>query len=427
MIAAFAGVACLLLALPPASAGQEDGRGQADAEPAVTLGAIKFRDELISAQEALLNGYRCRFGVDAEQVEGGCEDGLPKQALPAPGPFEGSPSQGALNRRDRLIAAQAQMLNAFRCRYDYHTSSSAVPRGCSVGTPSLSLDFRPEPASLPNSGGLPRMLVTSLGVSVAVLAETVNGYVVLTPCGNFAEVSAGTPIHRPRVVIDPGHGGRYDIGARGPNGLAEKDLNLNLAHALFEELARREIPAAFTRTGDYDIPLSVRATFADLSGAEALVSLHHNAPTSRIGGGEPGTEVYIQSESRDRPRADSSRLGGLLYEESVAALSGFDGVEWASRYDAGVMRVLSSERSDAYGMIRRPKLPTALMEYGYLSNPTEADLFATGEYLREAARATANAIEAFLNTDRPGAKPNTTPRIFDPSRAPTRCDEPALE
>ena len=388
---------------------------------------VELSDRLIADQEALLNGYRCRFGVDTALVDGGCKDGLPQQEPTVREPFDGWPAWDDLGRRDRLIAAQAALLRVYRCRYDYQASTGPATGGCPDETPSLSLDFRPELARPQDSGELPRVLVTPTGVSVAVLAENDNGYVVLTPCGNFGEVSTGTPIHRPRVVIDPGHGSRYDVGAWGPNNLVEKDLNLNLAHALFEELTRRNIPAAFTRTGQYDTPLWVRAAFADLSGAEALISLHHNGPTSRIGGGEPGTEVYIQSETVERARADSSRLGGLLYQDIFAALSGFDGVRWSSRDDAGVMRVLSSEGSDAYGMIIRPKLPTALVEYGYLTNPTEAALFATGEYLREAARATANAIEAFLNTDRPGTEPNARPRTFDPWAAPTQCDETALE
>ncbi|MDE0238116.1 MAG: hypothetical protein OXN95_12915 [bacterium] len=38
---------------------------------------IAQRDELITAQEALLNVYRCKFGIDTEVVPGGCVDGKP--------------------------------------------------------------------------------------------------------------------------------------------------------------------------------------------------------------------------------------------------------------------------------------------------------------------------------------------------------------
>ena len=38
---------------------------------------IRVRDELIAAQEALLNVYRCRFDIDTEIVPGGCVNSAP--------------------------------------------------------------------------------------------------------------------------------------------------------------------------------------------------------------------------------------------------------------------------------------------------------------------------------------------------------------
>ena len=217
-----------------------------------------------------------------------------------------------------------------------------------------------------------------------------------------------------------------DTGAVGPNGLVERDLNLTLARSVIDELARRGISAVSTRTGDYGTLLSVRAALADDLGAEALVSIHHNAPTWATSS-TPGSEVFIQSASRDLARADSARLGGLLYEEVTAALATFDGIAWSRSSSAGVLRVLSSRGTDAYGMIVRPEVPTALVEYGYLSNPSEAALFATDEYISVAAAATADAIDAYLHTERPGTGFIQRPRIYNPGRAPSFCEDPALE
>ena len=281
------------------------------------------------------------------------------------------------------------------------------------------------PAQDPESS-VPDGLVTPTGIPVAVLERTDSGYLVRTPCGNTAEVSKGVLINGARVVIDPGHGGPVDTGAVGPNGLIERDLNLTLGRAVIDELTSRGIPAVSTRTGDYPTLLSVRALLADDLGVEALVSIHHNAPTwarSSI----PGSEVFIQSASRDLARADSARLGGLLYEEVTAALATFDNISWSRSASAGVLRVLSSRGSDAYGMIVRPAVPTALIEYGYLSNPSEAALFTTDEYISVAATATADAIDAYLHTERPGTGFIQRPRIFDPQRAPSFCEDPALE
>ena len=283
--------------------------------------------------------------------------------------------------------------------------------------------------SIPQEGpqsSVPAGLVTPSGIPVAVLGRAGSGYLVRTPCGNTAEVSKGVLINGARVVIDPGHGGPVDTGAIGPNGLIERDLNLTLGRAVIDELTRRGISAVSTRTGDYGTLLSVRALLADDLGVEALVSIHHNAPTWATSS-TPGSEVFIQSASADLARADSARLGGLLYEEVTAALAAFDDIAWSRSSTAGVLRVLSSRGSDAYGMIVRPAVPTALIEYGYISNLPEAELFTTDEYIQVAATATADAIDAYLHTERPGTGFIQRPRIYNPGRAPSFCEDPALE
>ncbi len=274
----------------------------------------------------------------------------------------------------------------------------------------------------------PVALLTPTGIPVTVIEVTENGFVVETPCGNTTEIAGGERIEPVRVVLDPGHGGPFESGAVGPTGLVERDLNLNLADAVLAELTARGISAATTRTADYGQYLSVRADFADALGAEVLVSIHHNGPTWDLQD-TPGTEVFVQSDSPEEPRADSARLGGLLYEEITAALGTFEGVQWSGLPDAGVLRVLrlSEDAGDAYGMLSRPVTAAALVEYGYISNPSEAELFATEEYIAVAAQATADALEAYLETDRPGTGFVEVPRRFSPAGAPVECAEPPLE
>ena len=394
-----------------------------------TIEDIAVRDNLIAAQETLLNIYRCQFGLDIEAVPGGCTAGYPTLGFSQPAVFKGVPTHEDIAIRDQLIAVQEALLNTYRCRFDFEIDTHITPEGCpgqaqSEPSLSLALDALVRPDDF--EGDPPPGLITLNGVSVAVVGVNEGRFVVTTPCGSISTVSAGLPLQGVRVVVDPGHGGSYDVGAVGPNGLAERDLNLTLSYAVLNELSNRGIPAASTRNGHYGSALSVRAAFADALGAEALVSIHHNGPTYRTGS-QPGTEVYVQSVSAQQPRADSARLGGLLHQEITQALSGFDNVAWSRVPDAGVIRVLSTRGRDAYGMIIRPNVPAVLVEYGYLSNRSEAALFATDEYIRVAAKATANAIEAYLNTDRSGTDSNQRPRVFDPAGAPSRCNEVELE
>lgn len=223
-----------------------------------------------------------------------------------------------------------------------------------------------------------------------------NRFQVMTPCGFESELTAGEPLGVTRVVIDPGHGGPTDTGAVGANGLAEKEVNLDVATLVVELLKERGIGAVLTRTGDYTSPLFVRAHLADTLEADLMVSIHHNAPTPGPSQ-EPGIEIFIQRGSEQ-----SARLGGLLWDRTRTALGTFD-VSWSAADDSGVMTVLNSRGDDAYGILRHPETTAALVELGYISNPPEAELFATPEYPPVAATAVADAIEAFLTTDDAGS------------------------
>ena len=114
-----------------------------------SLAEIAKRDQLIAQQEALLNIYRCRFGIDVEQVPGGCYDGSPVNPAEEPQPFDGTPTLGELARRDRLVTAQEALLNAYRCRFDIDTA--LVPGGCGGSSPEPT--YRPTPRPMPRPTG----------------------------------------------------------------------------------------------------------------------------------------------------------------------------------------------------------------------------------------------------------------------------------
>lgn len=248
--------------------------------------------------------------------------------------------------------------------------------------------------------------MTPTGIPVAVIGTTESGFLVMTPCGFETEVDDGEPIGPTTVILDPGHGGPVDTGAIGQNGVPEKQVNLDVAEEVAGFLAERGIDVVLTRTDDYASPLFVRANLADTLEAALMVSIHHNAPTP--GPSDlPGTEIFIQKDS-----PESARLGGLLWEHSRPALDTFD-IPWTAAPDAGVMTVLNSRGNDAYGIIRHPDTPTALIELGYMSNPPEAELFAMPVYHRVAGLALAEAIEAYLETDDTGSG-HVEGRVFNP-------------
>ena len=91
---------------------------------AQSVGDIEERDQLIANQENLLNAYRCLFSVDVEQVPGGCPN--PEPVSPGAAPL--NPTQQDLVVRDQLVVAQEALLNTYRCLYAIDTQM--VTGGC---------------------------------------------------------------------------------------------------------------------------------------------------------------------------------------------------------------------------------------------------------------------------------------------------------
>lgn len=83
------------------------------------------------------------------------------------------------------------------------------------------------------------------------------------------------------VVLDPAHGGA-DNGARGPNGLNEKDVVLALCRGIRAELATRGYRVIMTRDSDADPTFDDRATMANQAPGAIFVSIHV-ASTGTVG------------------------------------------------------------------------------------------------------------------------------------------------
>ena len=94
----------------------------------ITLQDIAVREELISAQESMLNLFRCRFDFDTHAVPGGCADGKPGADPPQLKPFVGVPTQHDVAEREEVIRVQESVLNHYRCQFGVDTQ--VVPGGC---------------------------------------------------------------------------------------------------------------------------------------------------------------------------------------------------------------------------------------------------------------------------------------------------------
>jgi len=138
------------------------------------------------------------------------------------------------------------------------------------------------------------------------------------------------------VIIDPGHGGSHDSGseaerslsaannATSPGGLKEKDLTLELAVAVRDQIAGRaaahpqtKLTCRLTRTDDSNPDFAQRAQVCASARPLpcAIVSLHFNA-----GGGKAlGTVAVFQDQARNlNYGADHAFATGLIKATSEA-------------------------------------------------------------------------------------------------------------
>jgi len=126
-----------------------------------------------------------------------------------------------------------------------------------------------------------------------------------------------------RIVVDPGHGG-HDPGAKGPNGVQEKDvvlaIGLKLRDLLKEELG---LDVVMTRSTDVFIPLEERTAIANKVNADLFVSVHANAAPNH---NASGIETYYLNLAKTEKAAQlaAKENGTTLDKVSVLQAILFD-------------------------------------------------------------------------------------------------------
>ncbi len=192
-----------------------------------------------------------------------------------------------------------------------------------------------------------------------------------------------------RVVIDAGHGGR-DFGAISPRGTREKDLTLEIATGLRDELEKLGVETTLSRSTDRFIPLKERALIANKKNADFFISIHANASTSRS---LQGFEVYYLSEATDDAalaveRAENSvlTLENTRWENPSADLKKIywdlketenrkESIRIAHHVAEGVesSAVVSHRRIRAanFYVLKWTECPAVLLELGYITNPAD--------------------------------------------------------
>ena len=247
--------------------------------------------------------------------------------------------------------------------------------------------------------------------------------------------SAGRPIV---IAIDPGHGGE-DPGARGRNGVIEKEVSLRIAKKLAKMV--NDTPgykAVLTRTGDYYVGLRERTAIARKAQADLFVSIHANSlPVAK---NVRGSAVYVLSQRG----ATSEHAKMLASLENAADLVG--GVEIAGKDDdlASVLldisqtavreasfdfgsRLLESigqlntlQKRDVqqagFAVLKSPDIPSVLVETAFLSHPEDERLLAAADYQESMAASLMAGIKGYFSGYRP--QQQVVQSSYSPSAGP---------
>ena len=220
-----------------------------------------------------------------------------------------------------------------------------------------------------------------------------------------------------RVVIDAGHGGK-DEGTRGPGGMTEKELVLDVAKRLGALVQDRlGLEVVYTRSDDTFIAKERRTDIANEKEGDLFISIHANASALKT---VSGVEVYYLSlsnskldmETAARENAGSERrvheMESLLQKIMLA-----DKLKESSEFANKVLQAMvgpapqavtvsSANRPRSRGVRRAPfvvligaRMPSILAEIGFITNPAEEARMAKPAQRQKIAESLAQGIQDF--------------------------------
>ncbi|KRE71955.1 N-acetylmuramoyl-L-alanine amidase family protein [Paenibacillus sp. Soil750] len=244
-------------------------------------------------------------------------------------------------------------------------------------TPSPSPTSAPTPVATPETKPTPTK--TAAPITLPSVPKS-NKLVMIDPghqrVGNNAPEQVGPDTRETKAKVSSG-----TVGVRTKK--PEYVLNLEVSLLLKAELARRGINVAMTReTHDVDISNKQRADMANEVGAALVVRIHADGDASAS---TKGFSVLYPSAAQPAVKpiaADSKQAAGFL----------LTGLQQATGQKG---RGLSA-RDDLSGF-NWSKVPVALVEIGFMTNPEEDELMSEAAYQQKLAVGIADGIEQFVN------------------------------
>jgi len=241
-----------------------------------------------------------------------------------------------------------------------------------------------------------------------------------------------------KIVIDPGHGGK-DHGASCSKHRREKDINLAIAKKLGKKLRREMgVKIVYTRTKDVFVSLKRRVEIANASGADLFISIHANANENKK---VKGVETYYLNTTTDQyalrlarrentsgpkqlpvrgavPKVGSSveddatmptgKMGrdmSLLLADLAMKSATEESRRLAGYIQSAIVNGLRSKyknvrdlgvKRSLFYVLLGVRMPSVLIENGFMSNPMEASRLADSKYQSHLSSAIARGVQRFV-------------------------------
>jgi N-acetylmuramoyl-L-alanine amidase len=230
----------------------------------------------------------------------------------------------------------------------------------------------------------------ALFVPVSFVNDNLAPVVAEAPAETAPQAEAPSRVTIRTVVLDAGHGG-HDVGAIGRKlRLYEKHITLSIAKRVRDILQESGMKVILTREGDRFIALSKRADIANDNKADLFVSIHINASRSRT---LKGFECYFLSNATDdnaraleafedaslklgegasaqRSRQLDKTLWDMTLTENRRESSELAGYICNS-VDKSYAMNTRGVRSARFYVLKHTRMPSVLVEAGYISNRYE--------------------------------------------------------
>lgn len=190
---------------------------------------------------------------------------------------------------------------------------------------------------------------------------------------NFKTQNTISRLSNATIVIDPGHGGN-DAGALSIEGKEEKEYTLKYAKELAKKLKKAGANVYMTRTKDKYVGLKPRPALGEKKHADVFISIHFDSsPDENIASGYT-TYYYHKKTSLKLANSINSQFKYLGIKNR--------GVEFGD-----------------FLVIRENKLPSVLLEMGYINSERDFDQIPSKDYINNVTNDIVKGLKNYFKTN----------------------------